>query len=110
MCANIFFIFAEMTVSWRFDCTGEYSCPVIVLEEKYRYSLSSSSGDISDYKCVNGCDVGVSVLTAFQDDEAGWSVCSKHLINISPLHLHACAGVNLIQNLNAALASVNINR
>ena len=110
MCANIFFIFAEMTISWRFDCTGEYSSPVIVLEEKYRYSLCSSSGDISDYKCVNGCDVGVSVVTTFQDDDAGWSVCSKHLINISPLHLHACAGVNLIQNLNAALASVNINR
>ena len=109
MCANIFFIFTEMTISWKFDCSGEYSSPVIVLEEKYRYSLCSSSGVISDYKCVNGCDVGVSVVTEFKDDDAGWSVCSKHLINISPLHLHTCAGVNLIQNINAALAGVNIN-
>ena len=110
MCANIFFIFAEMTISWRFDCAGEYSSPVIVLEERYRYSLSSSSGEVSDYKCVNGCDVGVSVVTSFQDDDAGWSVCSKHLINISPLQLHTCAGVNLIRDLNDGLAGVHINR
>ena len=110
MCANIFFIFAEMTISWRFDYTGDYSSPVIVLEERYRYSLSSSSGDISDYKCVNGCDVGVSVITSFLDDDAGWPVCSKHLTNISPLHLHTCAGVNLFQNINDALARVHIDR
>ena len=95
-----------MTVSWRFDCSGEYSSPVIVLEERYRYSLSSSSGEVSDYKCVNGCDVGVRVVTSFQDDDAGWSVCSKDLINISPLQLHTCAGVNLIRDLNDGLAGV----
>ena len=99
-----------MTISWRFDCRGEYSSPVIVLDERYRYSLYSSSGGISDYKCVNGCDVGLSVVTSVEDDEAGWSVCSKHLTNISPLNLHTCAGVNLIQNLDAAMASVHINR
>ena len=99
-----------MTISWRFDSAGEFSSPVIVLEERYRYSLRRSSGEVSDYKCVNGCDVGVSVVTYFQDDDAGWSVCSKDLINISPLQLHTCAGVNLIRELNDGLAGVHINR
>ena len=99
-----------MTISWRFDSAGEFSSPVIVLQERYRYSLRRSSGEVSDYKCVNGCNVGVSVLTSFQDDDAGWSVCSKHLINISPLQLHTCAGVSLVQNINDALAGVHINR
>ena len=97
-----------MTVSWRFDTNGEFSSPVVVLGERYSYVLHSQSEESCQYKCINGCDVGVSVITSHHD-QGGWSVCSKYLANISPLHLHTCGGGNQIRDLNEALAGFDIN-
>ena len=97
-----------MTVSWRFDTNGEFSSPVVIIGEKYSYVLSSQSEEICQYKCINGCDAEVSVITRHHDQD-GWSVCDKLLANMSPLHLHTCGGVNQIHDLNKALAGFDIN-
>jgi len=40
-----------------FDTNGEFSSPVVVLEERYSYVLHSQSEESCQYKCINGCDV-----------------------------------------------------
>ena len=110
MSGNIFSIFPEMSLNWRFESNGDYCKPVIVLEEKYRYILSSQTEETSQYECVGGCGASVSVLTSEEEDHLGWSVCSKHLVNISPLHLHTCHGVIQMHHLTEALAGFHINR
>ena len=102
-----------MTLAWRFDTSGLYPVPVVVVENRYRYIRSGDTGPDGDlvthYKCVHGCPAAVSVGTKSEERDDGWDSVVKFLYNVTPLEVHSCQQqLNSLQNLDSLLTSFHL--
>ena len=103
-----------MSIQWSFDTSGMYSLPVVILDKKYKYILrnrpiSESGDDSHHYRCVHGCEAGVSVGTRTEDTKDGWGSLIKYIFNVTPFSAHQCHDrLNQLENLDSLLTSFNL--
>ena len=98
-----------MYIQWSFDTSGMYNLPVVILDKKYKYILKTGikpGDDSHHYKCLHGCEAGLSVGTRTEDTEDGWGSLTKYIFNVTPFSAHQCqTRLNQLENLDCLLTS-----
>ena len=98
-----------MSIQWSFDTSGVYNLPVVILAKKYKYILKTvmEPGDGSHhYRCLHGCEAGLSVGTRTEDTEDDWGYFTKYIFNVTPFSAHQCQKrLNQLENLDSLLGS-----